>query len=137
MPDRQCCFLVKASGHGPKSPNKGTSVVVPINAGSRALKTPAFQASPGGTPTDGGLASKYAQLVPTNRAKADASPVKRQRDPEDATYTEHQTSDALARCQHYLTTGIDDKHITPFQEDWAVNAVSMLPQQARLGPCQA
>ncbi|KAL0034639.1 hypothetical protein WJX77_000328 [Trebouxia sp. C0004] len=128
---RACDLLEKAVGHSPKSPTKGTSVVVPINAGNRALKTPAFQASPAGIPNDGGLASKYAQLVPTSKAKADLPPAKQQLDPEDATYTERQTNDALARCQHYFTAGIDDKHITPFQEDWAVNAVSMLPQQER------
>lgn len=126
-----CHYLMQAAGHGPKSPTKGTSVVVPINAGNRALKTPAFQASPAGIPNDGGLASRYAQLVPTSKAKADLPRANQQLDSEDATYTERQTNDALARCQHYLTAGIDDKHITPFQEDWAVNAVSMLPQQER------
>ncbi|DBB17907.1 TPA: hypothetical protein ACH3X3_002922 [Trebouxia sp. C0006] len=126
---RACDLLEKAAGHGSKSPTKGTSVVVPINAGNRALKTPALQASPAGIPNDGGLASKYAQLVPTSKAKADLPSAKRQLDPEDATYTDRQTNDALTRCQYYLSAGIDDKHITPFQEDWAVNAVSMLPQQ--------
>ncbi len=124
-------LLVQAAGHGSKSPTKGTSVVVPISAGNRALKTPAFQASPGRIPTDGGLASRYAQLVPTSKATAASPPAKRNIDAEDATYTEQQTSAALARCQHYHVSGIDDKHVTPFQEDWAVNAVSMLPQQER------
>ena len=126
-----CHIFLQTSGHSPKSPTKGTSVVFPINAANRALKTPAFQASSAGNANDGGLASRYAQLVPSSKAKGDSSPAKRQLNAGESTHTEQQTNAALARCQHYLTDGIDDKHISPFQEDWAVNAVSMLPQQER------
>ena len=122
--------MIQAAGRGPKSPNKGTSAVVPITAGNRALKTPAFQASPVRLANDGGLASRYAQLVPASKGKTDSQPAKAQ-SAENATYTEQQTTEAVARWQHYLTAGIDNKHVTPFQEDWAVNAVSMLPHHER------
>ena len=122
---------IQAATHAPKSPSKGNSAVLPITAGNRALKTPAFQASPIGLPKDGGLASRYAQLVPTSKGTADHIVAKAQAAAENASYTEQQTTAALARCEHYLTAGIDDKHVTPFQEDWAVNAVSMLPHHER------
>ena len=127
---------IQAATHAPKSPSKGTSAVLPITAGNRALKTPAFQASPVGLANDGGLASRYAQLVPTSKGTADHPVAKAQIAAENATYTEQQTTEALARCEHYLTAGIDNKHVTPFQEDWAVNAVSMLPHHERYRPSQ-
>ena len=102
---------------------------MPITASNRALKTPAFQASPASLAKDGGLASRYAQLVPAAKNRTDSRPAKAQ-DAEEA-YTEQQINEAVARCQRYLTVGIDDKHVTPFQEDWAVNAVSMLPHHER------
>ena len=102
---------------------------MPITASTRALKTPAFRASPASLANDGGLASRYAQLLPGTKNKTDLRPAKAQA--AEDTYTEQQTNEALARCQHYLTIGIDDKHVTPFQEDWAVNAVSMLPHHER------
>ncbi|KAL3158235.1 hypothetical protein ABBQ38_010487 [Trebouxia sp. C0009 RCD-2024] len=112
-------LLEKAAGHGPKSPKKGTSAVMSRAAGKTAFKSPA----------EGGLASRYAQLLPTTTTlgKADSQPAKAKPVAEDMTYTEQQTSEAHTRYQHYLTAGIDSKHVTPFQEDWAVNAVSMLP----------
>lgn len=123
------CAVLQAAGCGPRSPSKGTSAVVPITSSNRALKTPAFQPSPASFANDGGLASRYAQLVPVAKNKADPRPAKARA--AEATYTEQQTNQALVRCQHYLTAGVDDKHVTPFQEDWAVNAVSMLPHHER------
>ena len=102
---------------------------MPITSSNRALKTPAFQASAASLANDGGLASRYAQLVPVPKNKTDLRPAKAQA--AEDTYTDRQTNEALVRCQHYLTAGIDDKHVTPFQEDWAVNAVSMLPHHER------
>ena len=121
--------VLQAAGRGPKSPSKGTSAVVSITASNRALETPAFQASPAGLANYGGLASRYAQLLPATKAKIDTRPAKAEA--AEGAYTEQQNSEALARCQHYLTVGIDEKHVTPFQEDWAVNAVSMLPHHER------
>ena len=84
------------------------------------------------TPTEGGLASRYAQLVPTKAlGSTEIQPAKAKPAAEIVIYTEQQTSEALARYQHYLTAGIDSKHVTTFQEDWAVNAVSMLPHHER------
>lgn len=94
------------------------------------MKTPAFQATPPGVSSDGGLASRYRQLIPANNVAPQILPNKRQKaDVEQQSFTQQQTDAAVARCQHYISTGIPDKHVTPFQEDWAVNAVSMLPQQ--------
>ena len=121
--------MLQAAGRGPKSPSKGTSAVVSITASNRALETPAFQTSPAGLANYGGLASRYAQLLPATKAKIDTRPAKAEA--AEGAYTEQQNSEALARCQHYLTVGIDEKHVTPFQEDWAVNAVSMLPHHER------
>lgn len=121
--------VLQAAGRGPKSPVKGAPAVVPLTA-SRALKTPTFQARPASLANDGGLASRYAQLVPAIKSKTDLRSARTQA-AESPVYTEQQTNEALARCQHYLTAGIDDKHVTPFQEDWAVNAVSMLPHHER------
>ena len=105
-------------------------MVIPINAGIRAMKTPAFQANPAGTPTEGGLASRYRQLIPAVNEAPQISPNKRQKaETAQPTFTQQQTDTAVARCQHYVNAAIPDKHVTPFQEDWAVNAVSMLPQQ--------
>ena len=72
--------------------------------------------------------------MPT-QAKDDAPPARRHAEDVQTTFTEQQAATALARCQHYVTAGIDEKHITAFQEDWAVNAVSMLPHQERCGTC--
>lgn len=104
--------------------------MVPLTASNRALKTPTFQASPASHADDGGLASRYAQLVPATKSKTDLRSSRTQA-AESPVYTEQQTDEALARCQHYRTAGIDDKHVMPFQEDWAVNAVSMLPHHER------
>lgn len=94
------------------------------------MKTPAFQAPPQGVPSDTGLASRYRQLIPAVCDTPTISPNKRQKaDTVQQTFTQQQTDTAVARCQHYIGSGIPDKHVTPFQEDWAVNAVSMLPQQ--------
>ena len=120
---------MQAAGHGSRSPTKSTALVVPINAGNRALRTPAFQASPGGVAAETGLASRYAKLVPTSKPNSSSPPVKRQVEEEEP--SEQQANAALARCQHYVTAGIDDKHVTPFPQDWAVNAVSMLPPHDR------
>lgn len=93
-----------------------------ITTGSTASKIPA----------EGGLAIRYAQLVPTKTlGNTDSQPAKAKAATENVSYTEQQTSEALARYQHYLTAGIDNKHVTSFQEDWAVNAVSMLPHHER------
>ena len=127
--ETQLVCLQVASPH-PKSPIKGTSVVIPINAGVRAMKTPAFQATPPGVSAEGGLASKYSKLIPTAKSSSQTPPNKKQKPDEGKTsFTPQQTDAAVARCQHYVGNGIPDKHVTPFQEDWAVNAVSMLPQQ--------
>lgn len=101
---------------------------------SRAAGKTAFK-----SPAEGGLASRYAQLLPTTTTlgKADSQPAKAKPVAEDMTYTEQQTSEAHTRYQHYLTAGIDSKHVTPFQEDWAVNAVSMLPHHERYLPLAA
>lgn len=109
---------------------KRASAVAPLAASNRALKTPTSQASPASRANDGGLASRYAQLVPATKSKTDLRSARTQA-AESPTYTEQQINEALAHCQHYLTAGIDDKHVTPFQEDWAVNAVSMLPHHER------
>ena len=130
LPGKATCCLMQAASHGPRHATKGSSTVVPINAGSRALKSPAFQASPQPVPTDTGLASRYARLVPGS-AKDDAPAPRRRPEPAEPIYTEQQIDAAIAQCQHYAGAGIDDKHITAFQEDWAVNAVSMLPHQER------
>lgn len=122
--------VLQAAGRGPKSPVKGAPAVVPLTASNRPLKNPTLQASPASRANDGGLASRYAQLVPVIKSKADLQSARTQA-AESPVYTEQQTNEALARCQHYRTAGIDDKHVTPFQEDWAVNAVSMLPHHER------
>ena len=94
------------------------------------MKTPAFQATPPGVLVEGGLASKYSKLIPAAKGPPQISPNKRQkRDEDQPSFSQQQTDAAAARCQHYVNDGIPDKHVTPFQEDWAVNAISMLPQQ--------
>lgn len=94
------------------------------------MKTPAFQATPPGVSVERGLASKYSKLIPAAKGSPQISPNKKQKhDEEQPSFSQQQTDAAVARCQHYVSEGISDKHVTPFQEDWAVNAISMLPQQ--------
>lgn len=45
--------------------------------------------------------------------------------------------DAVLRYHYYVEVGIDPRHVAPFREEWAGNALNMVPQLPPFGVSQA
>lgn len=53
------------------------------------------------------------------------------------TYSAREQQEALSHYFHYIERGINGLHIAPFQEEWAQNALTLIPHQVhRCGSTQ-